>query len=64
MYNYYVLEGGGIFMLARDYKIGDKFKHINCEVITVVEIDGFKFFENSEGDTFNYIDDSLIFYKL
>lgn len=51
-------------MLARDCKIGDKFKHINCEVITVVEIDGFKFFENSEGDTFKYIDDSLILYKL
>lgn len=51
-------------MLASNYKIGDKFKHINCGIITVVEIDGFNFFENDNGDTFKYIDDSMVLYEI
>lgn len=51
-------------MLAKDFKIGDRFKHINGDILEIVEIDGFKYFKNSNGDTFKYIDECNIFYKL
>ena len=51
-------------MLASNYKIGSKFKHINCGVIEVVEIDEFNYFKNEDGDTFKYIDDSMILYEI
>lgn len=47
-------------MLAKDYKVGDKFNHINCGVITVIEIDGEKVFINKDGDIFKYTDDDFI----
>lgn len=47
-------------MLAKNFKIGDTFKHITGENIEVVEIDGVKYFTNDYGDLFSYIDDDYM----
>ncbi|GAA0083029.1 hypothetical protein [Clostridium sp. CTA-6] len=51
-------------MLAKDFEIGDKLKHINGNVFTIIEINGFKYFKNNDSDTFKYIDDCMILYKI
>ncbi|HID0767981.1 TPA: hypothetical protein ACXDAZ_002510 [Clostridium botulinum] len=51
-------------MLAKNFEIGDKLKHINGDILTIVKINEFKYFENNDGDTFKYIDDYMIFYKI
>lgn len=47
-------------MVANNCKTGDKFNHINCGVITVIEDGGQGYFENESGDWFSYIDDDLL----
>lgn len=50
-------------MLADEYQVGRQFKHVNCGIVEIVEVNGEKYFENDNGDLFEYIDNDLIEYE-
>lgn len=51
-------------MTANNHVIGEQFKHQNGDIFTVVEVNGEKYFENSDGDLFSYVEDDLILYVI
>lgn len=51
-------------MLAKDCKLGQRFKHKMGNVIEVIDIEGSLMFEIADIGLFEYIDDDYILYEI